>query len=236
MSDPKRFLQQEINNLTFQINYADLNCIPTFETGADWNIHRQNLEKHFNLKCINDDKRKISVLISTIHRKVYEKLQDLCDPDIPFLKTYEELCEIIEKYYSQKTCLQTLSLKKFRQFRRLKQLSTAESITHWYERVKKAANDCNFGDQLEDKIREQFLIGLVEGKVLDRLLEESPKIPIKDILRVALKIEAEIPAVEKLNEDCLIHIISFLPVDDRIKMEKICKSWRKATKHETIEE
>ena len=102
---------------------ANLDSIPTFESGADWNIHRENLENFFNSKCIVDDKRKISVMISSIHHTVYSKLQDLCDPVLPFFKTYDELCEIIKEHFSQKDRQQFSSLKQLKRFYSLQQSS-----------------------------------------------------------------------------------------------------------------
>ena len=207
----------------------DLDSIATFVLGADWNLHHQQLQQYFNSQNIENDKRKISSLIASIHPKVYQKLQDLCHPVLPFFKTYNELCDIIKKYYSQQTLQQESSFKERKIFISLKQLNS-ESINQWYERVKKSANECDFGDQLIERVKEQFVVGLRDGKVLESLLKENPKMQLLNIVEMALKKEAEASVIEKLTEDCLIHIFSFLPVVDRIKMEKICKSWREAAK------
>ena len=33
-------------------------------------------------------------------------------------------------------------------------------------------------------------------------------------------------SIEKLDEDCLIYIFSYLPVADRVRVERVCKSWQ----------
>ncbi|XP_058794527.1 putative RNA-binding protein EEED8.10 isoform X1 [Phymastichus coffea] len=32
--------------------------------------------------------------------------------------------------------------------------------------------------------------------------------------------------IHKLNDDCLMHIFSFLPIADRVKIERVCKRWK----------
>ena len=201
----------------------NLRLIPIFQSTDDWNIHREKLQKYFNSNSIYADKRKISVLISSIDKKVYQKLHDLCHPVFPFFKTYDELSDIMKNHYSH----QVSSLEMRKRFNKLQQSNT-ESINEWYQRLKKAANGCNFGDQLEEMMKEQFVLGMRDGEILESLMKEDPRMSLQNIIKFAL--EKEAPVIDKLNEDCLIHIFSFLPIADRLMMKEICEFWQLAAK------
>ena len=41
----------------------------------------------------------------------------------------------------------------------------------------------------------------------------------------SLREDSDVP-IEKLVDDCLIHIFNLLPVIDRIKVERVCKKWQ----------
>ena len=45
------------------------------------------------------------------------------------------------------------------------------------------------------------------------------------ILEESLKEDSN-SATEKLNDDCLIYIFNFLPVVERIKIERVSKRWQ----------
>ena len=45
------------------------------------------------------DKRKVAVTISLIGKQMYSTLKDLCLPNLPAEKTYDQLTEILKGYY-----------------------------------------------------------------------------------------------------------------------------------------
>ena len=93
------------------------------------------------------------------------------------------------------------SFKRRKEFRNLQQLVSKESINQWFKRVKKDADDCDFGDyELEERIKEQFVLGMEKGQILDRMLKENPRLPQQDIVKVALKMEKELQIIQKLPD------------------------------------
>ena len=81
-------------------NDANLIPIPVLNVGDDWNIFRASLENYFNSTGINDDARKVSILIALVGQEGYETMLDLCQPILPILMTFKQLCEMMEKHYS----------------------------------------------------------------------------------------------------------------------------------------
>ena len=195
--------------------------LPMFESGSDWITHCQNLEDYFDSQDIDDDKTKTLVLLKTVEPNVSQIMQGLCFPLSPFFKTYDELCKIMEQHYSV--------FKERRKFSRLQQLSD-ESVTRWHKRVSGCAVKCDFGNQLEVRIKDQFVAGLDEGKISDKVLNMSFKTPIAKILEIALKEEEKVNEIKKLPDDCLLHIFKFLPAADRFTAAKVCESWNDIVK------
>ena len=42
--------------------------------------------------------------------------------------------------------------------------------------------------------------------------------------------ESASTSIENLNDDCLIHLFSLLPVAERIRAERVCKKWQEVSK------
>ena len=198
--------------------------IPEFNLGDDWNLHRACLESCFSLKCIADQVKKVSIFIVSLGKDAYQTMRDLCKPELPNQKTFEQLCEIMEEHY-----LKSLVLKKRREFHRMQQLNS-ETISQWFDRVKKVAAQCDFGGQLDERIKDQFVNGMEDGEILNCVLGASYKMILQNIIEIALKKEEELRPIEKLPEEILIHIFSYLPIVDRIRVERVKKSWQEMAK------
>ncbi|KAL7293237.1 hypothetical protein TKK_0013377 [Trichogramma kaykai] len=165
---------------------GNIGKIEEFQGGSDWSIYNERLEQYFSANFV-DEQRKVSVLLTSIGSSVYKTLRDLCSPTLPQEKTYEELCETLKKHYSPRISV----YKERRQFYRLVQ-GSSENVSQWYARVKKGAVECQFGAELDNRIKDQFVSGLKEGKVLDRIFEENHSTPLAETLEIALKKEASL--------------------------------------------
>ena len=194
---------------------ANLIINPEFDLGDNWNVHRACLEDYFNSKCIDDDLRKISILITTLGQDAYKMLLHSCKPELPYYKAFEQLCEIMERHY-----LETLVLKKRREFNSLHQFRS-ETVIEWFTRIKEVAAQCDYGEQLDNRIKDQFVNGMEEGKILDWVLKASYKISLQNFIEIALKREEELCPIKKLPEEILIKIFSYLPIVDRVRVERV---------------
>lgn len=103
------------------------------------------------------------------------------------VKRHKELCDILRKHYSPRISV----YKERRHFYELRQ-NRGETINQWYARIKKGAVQCEFGNELEGRLKDQFITGMREGKILDRIFDESSTVTLRDIFDIALKKEAAI--------------------------------------------
>ena len=160
-------------------------CLLKFKHDDDWNVHCERLEQFFKSNSVNDEVRKISFFISSVSQKSYQILRILRGSVLPSnYETYDELRELMKKHYSAK-----FSVSKVRkQFYNLQQLNS-ESITQWYALVLEGAVLCNFGGQLKERLKDQFIAGMKVGEILEKVYEEDHAKTLQEIFEIALKQE-----------------------------------------------
>lgn len=74
--------------------------IPAFCCESDeWDEYLELLEQFFLLNDVPTEKRS-SLLISVLNQKVYSSLYNLCRPQLPEEKSFNELCQFLQTMYS----------------------------------------------------------------------------------------------------------------------------------------
>lgn len=155
-----------------------------FRIGNDWCVYEERMEQYFAANYVEENK-KVPVLLTIIGEQAYEILRGLCDPQLPKLKTYTQLCTILRNQFSKKVSV----FKERINFYEIKQAEN-ESIKNFYVRLKNKAIDCKFGSILNEVLKDRFVSGLSRGPILDRVVEEDHTKDLNDIVEVALNKEA----------------------------------------------
>lgn len=168
----------EKSSMVTVVNTGAIANISTFNTGDDWEIFIERLDQYFLANLI-EAQRKVPVLLTSVSETVYKILKNLCNPEKPSTKTYEELTELLNVQFKTKKS----AFRKRVQFDSLKQ--TNESISDWFIKVKTSASDCEFGAQLEERVKDKFVAGMKPGRILDRLCEEEISKTLKDLFELA---------------------------------------------------
>ena len=86
------------------------------------------------------NKNKVAVMISVIGKKTYGTLRDLCSPENPKDKTFEQLCELLERHFKPKQ----LEVAESYRFHRCFQEEN-ETVPLYSARLRHLASSCNFG-------------------------------------------------------------------------------------------
>ena len=160
-----------------------------------WDVFIERLEQFLEVNDVPENKKK-AILISCITDDAYKALRDVCHPDLPKNKSYEELSEILRKQFDQKTSV----LRKRREFYNAKQ--TMEPISYWYRCITWLATDCKFGDQFDTILLDRFISGMRPSPILDRLCEEDDgKLTLQQALEIAVIKEATIKENSKNDDD-----------------------------------
>ena len=114
------------------------------------------------------DNRKVAVTISLIGKQTYSTLKDLCLPNLPTEKTYDQLTEILKGYYKPKV-LEVAESYRFHHTLR----SENETVTEYANKLKRLAVNCNFGTYLTRALRNQFVGGVKSQATKKKLLSED---------------------------------------------------------------
>ncbi|XP_037805897.1 uncharacterized protein K02A2.6-like [Lucilia sericata] len=170
--------------------------IREFRTGVDrWSHWQEVLDSHFVEAAIEEDRIKTSTLLKAVGLEAYGLLRELCFPDLPAKKKYNELCGMLNQYYSPPVII----FRERRNFFDAKKKSD-ESVAVWYARLKKLAMECKFGSQLQQFVLNKFVTGC-EGKIFERLCEEDEGLTLEVALKKALTIEAKLYSQRETNEE-----------------------------------
>ena len=114
------------------------------------------------------DKRKVAITISLIGKQTYSTLKDLCLPNLPAEKTYDQLTEILKGYYKPKV----LKVAESYRFHHTLQ-SENETVTEYANKLKRLVVNCNFGTYLTRALRDQFVGGVKSQATKKKLLSED---------------------------------------------------------------
>ena len=127
----------------------------------------ERIQLFFVANAVEDDK-KVAVLLTVIGSKTYSLLADLAAPDAPSTKTFAELSELLTNHFQPK---KMVVAERFRFHRRF-QLEN-ESVMEFTAGLRTLSRDCNFGDFLNDALRDQFVCGLRSEALQSKLLAED---------------------------------------------------------------
>ncbi|XP_074030329.1 uncharacterized protein [Leptinotarsa decemlineata] len=128
----------------------------------------ERLEQLFNCNEIANAEKKVALLLTLIGGEAYGVLRDLLAPTLPSQKSYDELVAELKKHYSPKR-LVIAERYKFHSAHQEQQ----EDIKGFVARLKNLAKFCEFGEFLNDSLRDRLVCGLKSENIKRRLLTEE---------------------------------------------------------------
>ena len=138
-----------------------------------------------------EDARKSAVLLNLLGGKVYGTLRNILSPEQPAVKSYDELKAVLKAHYE----LKSIIIAERFHFHKRNQNPT-ESIAEFVAKLKRLAATCEFGQYLNDALRDRFVCGLLHEGMQKHLLSE----PDLTFTR-AVEIAQGIAAAEKNIQD-----------------------------------
>ncbi|XP_050682461.1 uncharacterized protein LOC126977873 [Leptidea sinapis] len=133
----------------------------------DWNLYVERLEQYFVVNKIPADMQ-VPTSITVMGAEGYELLVNLCTPDKPKSNTFAQIAEIMQKHLQPKPSPLTERYK----LRNRKQ-KDGESIADYVAVLKKMSIGCEFGEGLEESLRDQLVCGVRSEAIRQRLFAEE---------------------------------------------------------------
>ena len=160
-----------------------IGSIETFdEDQQDWVSYSERLEQYFLINDVRVEKR-VPALLSIIGSKAYELLRNLTAPDKPSTKSYAVLVGILKDHLNPKP---SIIAERFRFHKRDQQ--DGETISDYVAELKRLSLHCNFGENLNDAVRDRLVCGLRSESIQKRLLSDT-ELEVKKAVALAVAME-----------------------------------------------
>nr|XP_053608362.1 uncharacterized protein LOC128674077 [Plodia interpunctella] len=159
--------------------------IGPFDVTKDlWDSYVERLEQYF---IANEVKvaMKVATLITVMGSDAYELMVNLCTPDKPSTKSFEDLVKVMKAHLQPKP---SLLAERFK-FRQRVQKEN-EIVIDYLTELKRLSKDCKFESaSLKENIRDQFVCGLRNENIRQRLFAEEDSITLEKAFRLAVAME-----------------------------------------------
>lgn len=143
----------------------------------------ERLGHFFSINTIDND-HKVSFFVSVIGPTLYSTLKDLLHPKLIKDEKYEDIIKVLKNHFTPKC---NTTYERFVFHKRVQK--EGETITDYAMQLKKLASTCNFGNFLDDALRDQFLCGLKSSHILSKLLAEGDSLTFPKALELSLVLE-----------------------------------------------
>ena len=152
---------QIVTQMTTTVGQLD-NFDPSKE---NWGCYFETFEQFVEINNIAP-KRQVACFVAVISPSTYGVLRNLVYPRKPKGKTLQEISTVLEESFTEK------NVEIAERFRFYPAVQEFESITPFMAHLKKLARHCNFGDKLNDMIRDRLVCGIKERSTQKKLLED----------------------------------------------------------------
>ncbi len=175
--------------------------IDAFDNATDdWTLYCERIEQYFKANDIDDDKR-VSVLLSAIGGKAYALLRSLTAPTNPADLSLDNIVKVMQEPLAPKPLL---IAERFRFHKRNQ--NNGESIAVYVAELKKLSEHCQFGDGLNDTLRDRLVCGISQESIQKRLLSEAD-LTFKRAVEIAVAMETAARDAVELRSGVKVSVI-----------------------------
>lgn len=161
--------------------------------GGDWDIYVERVKLFIKVNGVKDE-LKVPTLLTVMGEKAYKKIRTLCSPEKPEDKLFDELIKIMSEKGNNPKPTEIAARFAFN----ARKQTLNESIGDYHLILKELSDDCVFGDNLETRLRDQLVFGLINKTIQEELLREK-KLTYKLSLEIALSRECALKEATTLN-------------------------------------
>ena len=161
-----------------------LGKVSEFDQEKDtWVSYEERLDQYFIANDIDDNDKKRAVLISTVGSESYHLLRNLCVPQTPKQKTYDDLVKLLKNHYQPKPSVIVQRFKFNNRFR-----TPPESVSNFVAELRRLSFYCDYGDKLEEMLRDRIVAGINDREIQEKLLQK-PDLTFEIAFKLAKEVE-----------------------------------------------
>ena len=148
-----------------------IGILQEYAVGDDWEDYTDHLKQYFvenKMDTDEDAQRRRAVSLTVCGAPRYSLIKDLLAPAKPSDKSYEELVNLVKRYYHPKPG-KIVSRYKFYTHHGQEGQLASDSLAD----LRRIAEHCEFTDKLEEMLHDFSIIGINDDSILQKLLTES---------------------------------------------------------------
>ena len=134
----------------------------------DWIEYAERLDSYFVANDITDVAKRRAILLNAVGPTTYRLIKTLSLPGKPTDHTFEELVEKVKTHFNPKP---SAIIKRY-EFNTRKQ-RPGETVAEYVAALRKIAEYCEYGDILNDMLRDRLVCGIADKRVQNRYLRET---------------------------------------------------------------
>ena len=155
-------------NTNIQMQVRSIGEISAFDESVEtWEVYTERVDLYFLANGVQDN-LKVPSLLAVIGAKTYGLLKNIVSPQKPAELTYQQILEHLNNHLNPKP---SVIAERFRFHKRDQRPS--ESVMSYVAELRKLSLHCNFGDNLNDTLRDRFVCGITNEATQKKLLAES---------------------------------------------------------------
>ena len=148
-----------------------------------FSAYLERVDLFFSANDVGDDK-KVPIFLTVVGSKTYSLLRSLVAPSLPQEKTFAELSEVLKVHFEPKPLV---IAERFLFHKRSQALG--ESIANYMAELRKLSTHCEFGDHLNEALRDRLVCGMRDTDTQRKLLTMA-SLTLTKALEVAQGAEA----------------------------------------------
>ena len=138
---------------------------------------------------MTDDDKKRAIFLTTCGAATYSLVRRLAAPKKPSEFTFTEIVKLAAEHYHPKW---SLAVQCFRFNSRSRQVG--ETVVAYLAKLKRLSEHCDYGDVLQDMLRDRLICGIQDQRTQRRLLAE-PDLTLQKAFEAAQAIELAVSNV-----------------------------------------
>lgn len=153
-------------------------------TKEEWTQYWDRFQCYCEANGITDAAKKRAILLSSVGCSTYKLLSSLTAPAKPVEKSLDDLNALLKAHFNPAP---SPIVQRYKFYNRSRQ--PAESISTFLAELRAIADDCNFGDTLNEMLRDRLVCGVNDKVIQKRLLSETD-LSLDNMVKVAQAMES----------------------------------------------
>ena len=136
--------------------------IPSQES---WSSYTKRLENYFIANDVQDPAKKKAILLTVCGPSTFQLFKNLLQSNTPDSKPYTDLVDLPKNHFNPTP---SVIMQRFKFNTRTRK--DTESVATYVAELKRLGEHCEFGDKLNEMVRDRLVCGVNDIRIQNRLL------------------------------------------------------------------